>query len=158
MIRSHLMKLFIFSFVFFLSAKLKGQIKGDILKLDLFDTIPSGASGCTGTYTYDSVSLKKEKYIIVTDLAQYAFIRVNGNQIRLKLVGYYSLTDYGSLTKKTYQAVYKGETYKVTLDTKKAKGSDKTWEESETWRDQGFAEIVRGKKRIKVKVHGISGC
>jgi hypothetical protein len=152
------MKITLFSFIIFFSTVLKGQNKSEALKLDWFDTIPSGPSGCSGLYTYDSVSLKREKYIIVTDLAQVAFIKINGNQVRLKLVGDYLLTDYGALTKKTYKTVFRGETYKVILDTKKAKGADKTWEESETWRDQGTVEIVKGKKRIKLKVHGVSGC
>src|SRR6476660_9629834 len=115
MIRNLLMKIIFFSFITLLSAELRGQNKSEVLKLDWFDTIPAAASGCTGTYTYDSVLLKKEKYIIVTDLAQFAFIRINGNQIRLKLTGDYLLTDYGALTKKTYKAVFRGETYKVIL-------------------------------------------
>jgi len=158
MIRNRLIRISIFGSILFLSAELRAQNKTEVLKLDWFDTIPSGASGCTGTYTYDSVSFKKEKYISVTDLAQFAFIRINGNQIRLKLVGDYLLTDYGSLGKRTYKPVFRGETYKVILDTKKARGADKTWEESETWRDQGTVEIVKGRQRIKIKVHGVSGC
>ena len=157
--RNHLIKYFMSSLVIFsFFAELKAQKTDDIIKLESFSQIPSEIDGCVGLYTYDSISLKKGKYIIATDLQKFAFIKIDGNKIQLKFVGNDSLLGDVSQRKKTYAAVYKGINYQIILNTIPAKSASKTSEEEETWFDKGTVEISVGNKRIKIKVHGRSGC
>ena len=148
----------IFIFIFF-STNLYAQSWIKPLKLDLFRGIPKQVdSGCNGLYSYDSVSLKKEEYIIVTNLQESAYIIINGVQIRLKHIGDPS-TDIGNkLISKTYQTVYQGVNYRVILKTITVKNDDETWGYTKTWRENGTLVIIRGKQRILIKIHGISGC
>lgn len=148
----------IFIFIAF-STNLYAQGGVKPLRLDLFHGIPKQVdSGCNGLYTYDSVSLKKEEYIIVTNLQGSAYIIVNRVQIRLKLIGDPS-TDIGNkLITKTYMAVFQGVNYQVILKTTTDKNDDETWGSTETWRDMGTLVIIRGKQRVIIKIHGISGC
>ncbi len=159
MIRILLTKILILSSVFlFLSAGIKAQAKEDRFKLNYFDRIPPEVDGCNGLYTYDTVSLKSKKYIIVTDLSEYAMINVNGNQIQLKYSGNGALAGVNAQAKKIFNTVYKGKNYQVILNTKPEKKAGKNWEESETWRDRGTVEIIVGDRHVKIRVHGISGC
>jgi hypothetical protein len=157
MIRIHLIRIFIFSFLF-LSARSYAQSKGDIVKLNYFEKIPPELDGCNGLYTYDSVSLNKKKYIIVTDLSEFALININGNQIRLKYEGNGLLAGDNSPTKKIFNTIYNGKNIRLILNTKPQKKAAKGWEESETWRDRGTMEIIMGDRHVKIRVHGISGC
>src|SRR4249919_638687 len=157
MIRTHLIRIFIVSFLL-ISARSHGQSKGDIVKLNYFEKIPTELDGCNGLYTYDSVSLNRKKYIIVTDLSEFALININGNQIRLKFEGNGLLAGDNSQTKKTFNTVYNGKNIQLILNTKPEKKATKNWEESETWRDRGTLEIIIGDRHVKIRVHGISGC
>jgi hypothetical protein len=157
MIRTCLSRIFILSFLF-ISARSHAQSKGDIVKLNYFEKIPPELDGCNGLYTYDSVSLNRKKYIIVTDLSEFALININGNQIRLKYEGSGLLAGDNSQTKKTFNTVYNGKNIQLILNTKPEKKATKNSEESETWRDRGTLEIIMGERHVKIRVHGISGC
>jgi hypothetical protein len=159
MIRKPWTGIFIFSFIYILlSAELYGQGRQGMLKLDYFNKIPAQVAGCSGLYTYDSVSIKKEKYIIVTDLGEFAYIHIGGKQIQLKLVGGDSFIFDNTQIKKIYKGVYKGNAYQIILKTKSAKNGGETWEKTESWVDMGTAELTIGKKQFTIKIHGISGC
>jgi YD repeat-containing protein len=157
MIRIQLIGIFIFSFLLY-SAHSNAQSRGDFVKLNYFDKIPPELDGCNGLYTYDSVSLNRKKYIIVTDLSEFALININGNQIRLKYDGSGLLAGDNSQNKKTFNTVYNGKNIQLILNTKPEKKAAKSWEESETWRDRGTLEIILGDRHVKIRVHGISGC
>jgi hypothetical protein len=157
MIRTYLSRIFILSFLL-ISARSQAQSKGDIVKLNYFEKIPPELDGCNGLYTYDSVSLNRKKYIIVTDLSEFALININGNQIRLKYEGSGLLAGDNSQTKKTFNTVYNGKNIQLILNTKPEKKAAKNSEESETWRDRGTLEIIMGDRHVKIRVHGISGC
>jgi hypothetical protein len=157
MIRIQLIRIFIFGFLL-ISARSHAQTKGDIVKLNYFEKIPPELDGCNGLYTYDSVSLNRKKYIIVTDLSEFALININGNQIRLKYEGNGLLAGDNSQTKKTFNTIYNGKNIQLILNTKPEKKAAKSSEESETWRDRGTLEIIMGDRHVKIRVHGISGC
>ena len=157
MIRTYLSRIFILSFLL-ISARSQAQSKGDIVKLNYFEKIPPELDGCNGLYTYDSVSLNRKKYIIVTDLSEFALININGNQIRLKYEGSGLLAGDNSQTKKTFNTIYNGKNIQLILNTKPEKKGAKSSEESETWRDRGTLEIIMGDRHVKIRVHGISGC
>jgi hypothetical protein len=157
MIRIHLSRIIILGFLL-ISAHSYAQSKGEILKLNYFEKIPPEVDGCNGLYTYDSVSLNRKKYIIVTDLSEFALININGNQIRLKYEGNGLLAGDNSQAKKTFNTVYNGKNIQLILNTRPEKKGAKSWEESETWRDRGTLEIIVGDRHVKIRVHGISGC
>jgi hypothetical protein len=124
-----------------------GQQKNQPIKLDFFNKIPSQIDGCSGLYTYDSTSLEKEKYIIVTDLQETAFIRVGGKQITLKR------TSNTELSKDSHRSVYKGMGYTLVLTKKTLKQSG-----DEVWIEGGSVEISQGQTKVTIKIHGESGC
>src|SRR6185295_5429210 len=97
------------------------------LKLDYFDKIPAQVDGCSGLYTYDSVSLKKEKSIVITDLNKFAYIQVKGDRIQLVFAGPDSLLGVNFSQTRIFKKDYKGINYQVILRTKPEKNSDKSW-------------------------------
>src|SRR5215469_16157193 len=123
-----------------------GQQKIQSIKLDFFNKIPFQIDGCSGLYTYDSTSLKKKKYIVVTDLQETAFINVDGKQITLKLI------KNVEFSKDSYRTIYKGSGYTIVLTTKTLKQSDEVWIEG------GTLEISKGQNKVTIKIHGESGC
>jgi hypothetical protein len=140
------------------SAELKAQTKDDNIKLNYFEHIPPEVDGCSGLYTYDSVSLKKKKYIIVTDLSEMALVNVNGSQIQLKYAGNGAIAGDNSQVKKTFYTMYNGKILLVILNTRPERKAGKSWEETETWRDRGTVELIMGERHIRIRIHGISGC
>jgi hypothetical protein len=124
-----------------------GQQKTQPIKLDYFNSIPSQIDGCSGLYTYDSTSLKKKKYIVVTDLQEVAIIKVDGKQIALKR------TSNAELSKDSYRSVYKGSGYTMVLTTKTLKQSG-----DEVWIERGSVDITHGQSKVTIKIHGESGC
>lgn len=124
-----------------------GQQNSEIVKPDFINHIPQDIEGCTGLYTFDTTNLKKKAYIIETDLRQTAFIKINGKLIKLKLLSNKNLPG------ENYKSSYTGEGYTVILITKTVKQID-----VEKSLDSGTLEINKGKEKIKIKVHGISGC
>jgi hypothetical protein len=124
-----------------------GQQKTQPLKLGFFNSIPSQIDGCSGLYTYDSTSLKKKKYIVVTDLQEMAFIKVDGKQIAL------TRTSNTELSKNSYRSVYKGSGYTMVLTTKTLKQSG-----DEVWIEGGSVVISQGQNKLTIKIHGESGC
>ena len=124
-----------------------GQEKVQSIKLDFFNKVPSEIDGCSGLYTYDSTSLKSKKYIIITDLQETAFIKVDGKQITLKRIS------NSELSKNSYKTVYKGSGYTVVLTTKILKQSG-----DEVWIEGGSVEISKGQTKVIIKIHGESGC
>lgn len=124
-----------------------GQQEKQLLKLEFFDKIPLEIDGCSGLYTYDTTLIKKEKYIIITDLQDLAFIKVQGRQIKLKFFKNIELQQ------STYKAIYKGEGYTITLTTSTVKQID-----TELSLENGKLEILKGTSKLSVKIHGKSGC
>jgi hypothetical protein len=118
------------------------------LQLDYFPSLPKPIDGCAGTYTYDSVPLKNEKYIFVDDLKDLAFICVSGKEIALKK--FKLLVFPGG--KKT-RTVYKGSGYEVILIVREVKqiGDEVTYLE-------GTIEVKYGQTSLKIKIHGEAGC
>lgn len=128
----------------FFESKGQGNDKG--IKLDYFDSKPTEIDGCEGDYTYDTTSLNKGKFILVTNIQKLAFIRVNGENIRLEIV------EFIQLAKGKSKATYKGNGYIVVLKT----GTIKVYDEGAL--EAGTFEISNGSNKVTIKVHGQSGC
>jgi len=127
--------------------QVNGQENNEVIKPELITQIPRDIEGCTGLFTFDITDLKKKAFIIETDLRQTAYIKMNGKLIKLKLL------NNKTLPGETYKSTYTGEGYTVILISKTIRQID-----VEKSLDSGTLEIIKDKQKIKVKVHGISGC
>lgn len=117
-------------------------------QLGYFPSLPKAIDGCSGTFTYDSISLKKEKYIFVDDLQEQAFIFVGGKEIVLKKV-----KDIVSADGKKFHTVYTGSGYTATLLIREIKAVG-----DEVGYFEGTLEVVYGQTSAKFKIHGEAGC
>ena len=128
------------------NSRISGQTPS--IRLDYFPSLPKVIDGCSGTYTYDSVSLKKEKYIFADDLQEHAFIYVAGKEIALKRTSHVVLAGG-----KTFKDVYTGSGYTVTAIVKDVKdvGDEGSYE-------TGALEVRKGQFVLKLKIHGVAGC
>ena len=118
------------------------------LHLAAFSSVPDTLEGCSGTYTFDTLDLKKGDKIFLTKLSEFAIIRIGKKDIYLK----YDSLDSREINEKTQKEVFKGYGYTAILITRVDKVVDETFESS------GTLEIIGNKRRIKIKVHGIAGC
>jgi hypothetical protein len=141
-------KIFVLCFtIFSFHALLSAQTISTSIHLEYFKSIPAEIDGCSGIYTYDSISLKKERYIFITNGNGLGMIHVNGKIISLKMVS------TKELSKTSWKQVFKGEGYTLTLTTKETKRLDE-----EDIFESGTLEIVKGSDKVIIKIHGESGC
>lgn len=131
----------------FFSLLAKGQQPAETIVLEFFKKIPSQIDGCSGTYTYDSLSLQTSKYVFVTNLQEAAFIKVAGKQIALQRTGTKILSG------KIYKTTFKGSGYTVVLTTRTLRQTGE-----EAWIEGGTLELSHGTVRRTIKIHGESGC
>jgi hypothetical protein len=124
-----------------------GQQPAETIVLDFFTKIPPQIDGCSGLYTYDSLSLQTNKYVFVTNLQDAAFIKVAGKQIALQQTG------TKILPKNTYRSTFKGNGYTVILTTRTLRQTGE-----EAWVEGGTIEISHGTAKRTIKIHGESGC
>lgn len=117
------------------------------IKLEIFPSIPAEIEGCSGYYTYTTTAISKEQYIFLTKTEEFAIIRINGNNLTLKMV------TNTQPTKGIYKEVYKNNGYTATLTTKEVK---ETGDEGSI--DTGTLEITYGATTLIVKIHGKNGC
>jgi hypothetical protein len=117
------------------------------IKLDYFKETPSEIDGCSESFTYDSISLKHEKYIAITNLQKLAFIRVNGITIRLTLFEKKHPSD------KEFISTYKCDGYTIIISTILGKQIA-----DEEWLDSGTMKILKGNLQSVLKIHGVGGC
>ena len=138
------MKQFIFfaCILFILSASGKAQ---PVLKLDYFAKVPTNFKDCGALYTYDTATLEKKKYILLTDYQNLGLITINGKQVKLQLTGTKTIGKANILT-------YTGAGYTVVLtSTTTAKNGKRDIE-------TGTVRVSSGAKKLMIKVHGQSGC
>jgi len=95
--------------LFFLFQYAKAQNTDEPIRLEFFRGIPIQVdSGCNGLYASDTMSLKKANYLLVTDLQSFAFVKIKGNTIKLKLIGEPDNNFANKPLSKIYQGIYKG--------------------------------------------------
>jgi hypothetical protein len=124
-----------------------GQNSNETFKLDLIKIVPSTFDGCSAVYTFDTTSLKKKQYILLWDLQEAALIKVRGEEIKLKTISQTEMTNSG------YKTTFKGNGYTVILTINSVK---QTGDESNL--DKGSLEVIKGSYKLKIKIHGESGC
>lgn len=120
--------------------------KAQTLKLGYFDKIPAAIKDCGAVYTYDSVSLRKKKYIMLVDFQNLGMIFVAGKQIKLQL------SDSKLENGKNNITTYTGSGYTVILSARTTNQTDKMDME------EGKLEVIKGKIKLSFKIHGHSYC
>jgi hypothetical protein len=117
-------------------------------KLDFFNKIPDTIDGCGEYFTYDTSRVSKDRYIFLSNLTEFAIIKINGRDIYLKK----DPVESKEINAKNYIAVYKGHDYKAVLKIKQTKAYDEGGAYS------GTLQIIGKKINTTFKVHGEEGC
>lgn len=118
------------------------------LKLDFFDVLPDKIDGCGEYFTYDTTRVAKDKYIFLSNLTEFAIIKINGKDIFLKR----DTTENKVINDKSYITFYKGQGYKAVLSVKQTQAYDEGGFYS------GTLQIIIGNKEATFNVHGEAGC
>lgn len=114
------------------------------IELAFFDIIPETISNPGGFYTYDTTKLAENKFIFLTNLADYAIIRNNGKDIYLKKENDKSI----KTSEDIFKDVFSGNGYKIVLTHKLVEHNNGV--SSET----GTLEIKNSKCQAVIKIHG----
>ena len=114
------------------------------IRLNFFDTIPETISSPAEFYTYDTTELKDKKYIFLTNLVEYAILKIKGRDIYLKK-GYEKSME---LPENTFKEVFAGNGYSVIFIHKKIKHNDGATYET------GTLDIKNSEHQTIIKIHG----
>ena len=114
------------------------------IELAFFDIIPETISNPAEFYTYDTTKLTENKFIFLTNVADYAIIRNNGKDIYLKKEHDKSL----KTSEDIFKDLFSGNGYTIIL-TRKLVGHNHGVS-SET----GTLEIKNSKYQAIIKIHG----
>lgn len=117
-------------------------------KLDAFASVPDTIDGCGDYYAAESDSATKGNYIFLSNMTEFAIIRVDGKNIFLKKNKDLSK----EITPSHFISVFEGNGYKATLEAKIAEQYD------EGGFYKGTLEIAAGNEKQVIKVHGETGC
>lgn len=117
-------------------------------KIDFFKAVPDTINGCGEYFTYDTTEVLKDRYIFLSNLTEFAIIKINGKDIYLKR----DSSESKEINNKSYLAVYKSRDYKAILTVKQSKSFDEGGFYS------GTLQIIGDKLNTTFKVHGESGC
>jgi hypothetical protein len=117
-------------------------------RLDFFKAIPDTIDGCGEYFTYDTSKATNDRYIFLSNLTDFAIIRIGGKNIYLVN----DTIESKEINDKSYVAVYKGEEYKAILKVKQTKAYD------EGGFYAGTLQIIGRKVNVTFKVHGDAGC
>ncbi|HYK56850.1 MAG TPA: hypothetical protein VEV15_10310, partial [Flavisolibacter sp.] len=94
--------------------------KDTTFKLNFFAAVPDTIDGCGEYFTYDTSKFAKDKYIFLSNLTEFAVIKINGKDLYLNR----DTTESKEINDKSYIAVYQGEGYKAILKVKQTKTYD----------------------------------
>jgi hypothetical protein len=117
-------------------------------KLDFFKALPDTIDGCGEYFTYDTTKVADDKYIFLSNLSDFAIIKINGKELYLSK----DTTESKETSDKSYIAVYKGQGYKAILTIKQTEAYD------EGGFYTGTLQIIGDKVKATFKVHGEAGC
>jgi len=120
------------------------KIDSSHIKLAFFDIIPETISNPAEFYTYDTTKLSENKFIVLTNLVDYAIIRNTGKDIYLQKEHDKSL----KISEDIFKDVFSGNGYTIILTTKVVDHDNGV--SSET----GTLEIKNSKYQAVIKIHG----
>lgn len=128
--------------------------KPEILPITVqsFSNFPPEIDGCSCYFSANEKAFNQKQYIIVTNLDSLAFMTINNQLAKLKLIS--SGAEPNTFTDFNHVEVFGNEDYKITIDIKYKKSTD-----SEVWTDEGTITIARkdGQKLV-TKFYGECGC
>ena len=108
-------------------------------------TVPANFKNCGVLYTYDSVSVDKNKFLLVVDMQDKGLIRLEGKQVKLLLKE--SKTE-GAINTSTYNGG--GYTVVIAVTTVSSNAKFDT--------EKGTIKISKGTKTLTLQVQGRSAC
>lgn len=114
------------------------------IQLDFFDTIPETISSPAEFYTYDTTGLKGNKYIFLTNLVEYAIVKIKGTDIYLKKEYEKSI----ELPENTFKEVFAGNGYSVIFIHKNVRHNNAATYET------GTLDIKNSEHQTIIKIHG----
>ncbi|MRX41528.1 hypothetical protein GJU43_19770 [Flavobacterium sp. LC2016-23] len=118
------------------------------IKLDLFKTVPDTIDGCGEYYTLESENDNSKNYIFLSNLSNFAIIKVSGKNVFLQKDSINSK----EISKDEYLEIYSGNGFKATLKIKVIKKYD------EGGFYKGTLKINNKEKETDYKIKGESGC
>lgn len=118
------------------------------INLDYFESIPDTIDGCCYSFNYDSISKSENKYIFISNISDFALIKVKGKEIYLKK----DTVNSKQLSEKIYKEVYFGNGYKTILNIEEYNQID------ESYQYKGTLEVISDGVKINLKVKGEGGC
>jgi len=117
-------------------------------RLEFIKSIPGSIDGCGEFFTYDTCKISDEKYIFLSDMGDFAMIRIKGKDIQLKK----NTRESKQLNAISSVEVYYAVGYKVILRKKEEKVVDAFYTYS------GTLQIISKKIKTTFKVRGEGGC
>jgi hypothetical protein len=117
-------------------------------KLEFLKSIPGSIDGCGEFFTYDTCNITDEKYIFLSDMGDFAMIRVKGKDVQLKK----NNRESKQLNAISSVEVYYAVGYKVIVRKKEEKVVDNYYTYS------GTIQIISKKIKTTFKVRGEGGC
>ncbi len=118
------------------------------LELDVFEAIPDTIDGCGDFYTYDSIPPKDNRYVFLSNMTDFAVMKIEGREIYLKK----NERESREITPAHFISVFEGEGYKAILEARITEQYD------EGGFYKGKLQIISQDQKVIYNVHGQSGC
>lgn len=112
--------------------------------LDFFDTIPETISDSGEFYTYDTTKLTSNSYVFLTNLVEFAIIKIKGKDIYLAK----EHEKCSVLDENTFKDVFSGNGYTITFIHNKIENNNGATYE------RGTLEIENVKNKVTIEIHG----
>lgn len=130
----------------------ENKLEAKAITIQEFSKIPSEIDGCSCYFSSNQKAFNQKQYIIVTNLDSLAFMTIDNQLTKLKLIK--STAEPHAFTDFDHVEIFGNNEYKVTIDIKYKKSSG-----DETWIDEGSITIKRkdGQKLV-TKFYGECGC
>ncbi len=119
------------------------------LKLQVFTKFPTEIEGCSCYFSRDSIGFANQRYIFVDNFEDVAFVKVNGELVRLTRKRSEDLEDISVKT------IYKNENYNISVKVFEGKTSG-----DEAWLNQGTIRLrsIQTDEVVETEFFGECGC
>jgi len=120
------------------------------MAVEYIDSIPNIFDGCIESYTYRNNDYSEKRYLFISNLNRYAYMKIYGEYILLT----YDSLDSHEISSDKYYSVFRNETFRIELTTNSIVQYDYGSY------NVGSIKISEGGKVLcqLVCIHGESGC
>lgn len=115
------------------------------INVGYISNVPAAFKNCGALYTYDSIALQKQKYILLADFQNRGLISINGRIIKLQLAG-------SNTSGKINTSTYNGDGYTIILNYHTVTQGNKYDLEA------GSISISKNNQVVTFNIHGQSAC